>query len=268
MAASLRREGAELGRSGLWLLCCRPVQRVGSLVYGPPSIIPQRVRMELAFLNATLIDLDPAGITNRWINYTAHPSQTPGTHTRGAAVPRGKMGSAHGPMVPCLHVFRHFRINMDCIDMMCAERCLRGLITCNVVSPARWRCLQTVGQRLRLESRRCQGAGLTHGLFSWHGRVGELHGHRGVQRRVRQHAGAAGRRQRAGRVGGHPADAVRRAPGVLPLATVYAVGRRDAGVILDCVAANTTNRLELCFLFDYRVTRLLARPQVAALAAI
>ena len=60
------------------LPCCRPVQQVGSLVYGPPSIIPNRVQMELAFLNATLIDLNPAGITNRWINYTAHQSQTPG----------------------------------------------------------------------------------------------------------------------------------------------------------------------------------------------
>jgi len=61
------------------------VQQVGSLVYGPPSIIPQRVQMELAFLNATLIDLNPAGITNRWISYTAHPSQTPGVHQTSIA---------------------------------------------------------------------------------------------------------------------------------------------------------------------------------------
>ena len=62
----------------------RPVQQVGSLVYGPPSIIERRVQMELAFLNATLVDLDPAGITNRWTNYTAHPSQTPGARPAAA----------------------------------------------------------------------------------------------------------------------------------------------------------------------------------------
>ena len=57
---------------------CRPVQLLGSLVYGPPTVITQRIQMEEAFLNATVADLNPAGITNRWTNYTAHPSQTPG----------------------------------------------------------------------------------------------------------------------------------------------------------------------------------------------
>ena len=43
--------------------------------------------MEEAFLNATIIDLTPAGITNRWTNYTAHPSQTPGEFLRHAKSP-------------------------------------------------------------------------------------------------------------------------------------------------------------------------------------
>jgi len=78
------------------------VQQVGSLVYGPPSIIPQRVQMELAFLNATLIDLNPAGITNRWINYTAHPSQTPGVgQTSTAFAPSTWSGQGLEPRVFC-----------------------------------------------------------------------------------------------------------------------------------------------------------------------
>ena len=42
--------------------------------------------MELAFLEATWATLDPVGITNRWINHTIHPAQTPGTLTRSCRV--------------------------------------------------------------------------------------------------------------------------------------------------------------------------------------
>ena len=63
------------------------MQSLGSLVYGPPTVISQRIQMEEAFLNATIIDLTPAGITNRWTNYTAHPSQTPGEFLRHAKSP-------------------------------------------------------------------------------------------------------------------------------------------------------------------------------------
>ena len=48
------------------------------MLWGPPSIVQDRIRVEEAFLAATRIDLDPTGITNRWTNYTAHLSQTPG----------------------------------------------------------------------------------------------------------------------------------------------------------------------------------------------
>ncbi len=48
-------------------------------MYGPPVIVSQRAQMEVAFLEATWKTLDPVGITNRWINHTIHPAQTPGT---------------------------------------------------------------------------------------------------------------------------------------------------------------------------------------------
>jgi hypothetical protein len=60
----------------------RLVQDAVEVVWGPPSIIPDRIQLEEAFLTATRADLDPAGITNRWTNYTAHPSQTPGERLR------------------------------------------------------------------------------------------------------------------------------------------------------------------------------------------
>ncbi len=56
----------------------RYIRDIGSLVYGPPVIISQRAQMEVAFLEATWKTLDPVGITNRWINHTIHPAQTPG----------------------------------------------------------------------------------------------------------------------------------------------------------------------------------------------
>ena len=56
----------------------RSIRDIGSLVYGPPVIVSQRAQMELAFLEATWKTLDPVGITNRWMNHTIHPAQTPG----------------------------------------------------------------------------------------------------------------------------------------------------------------------------------------------
>ena len=41
-------------------------------------LLSGRLQVEEAFLYATCKYLDPIGITNRWTNYTAHPSQTPG----------------------------------------------------------------------------------------------------------------------------------------------------------------------------------------------
>ena len=47
------------------------------VIYGP-NVLSQRQQTEIAYLNATTAILVPAGVCNRWINYTAHPSQTPG----------------------------------------------------------------------------------------------------------------------------------------------------------------------------------------------
>jgi len=47
------------------------------VVYGR-DVLSQRQQTEVAYLNATTAILVPAGVCNRWINYTAHPSQTPG----------------------------------------------------------------------------------------------------------------------------------------------------------------------------------------------
>ena len=54
------------------------------VVYGP-NVLTQRQQTEVAYLNATEQILVPAGVCNRWTNYTAHPSQTPGsTPAQGA----------------------------------------------------------------------------------------------------------------------------------------------------------------------------------------
>ena len=47
------------------------------VVYGP-NVLLQRIQTEVAYLNATEAILVPSGVCNRWTNYTAHPSQTPG----------------------------------------------------------------------------------------------------------------------------------------------------------------------------------------------
>ena len=61
-----------------WLCrLCRLVQDGQELVYGP-SVVTDRIAMELALLNGTEQFLQPYGISNRYTNYTTHPSQTPG----------------------------------------------------------------------------------------------------------------------------------------------------------------------------------------------
>ena len=61
-------------------------------MYGPPVIVSQRAQMEVAFLEATWKTLDPVGITNRWINHTIHPAQTPGA---APAAVRSDVGHGH-----------------------------------------------------------------------------------------------------------------------------------------------------------------------------
>ena len=56
---------------------CRLITENVEVVYGP-NVLSQRQQTEVAYLNATTAILVPAGVCNRWINYTAHPSQTPG----------------------------------------------------------------------------------------------------------------------------------------------------------------------------------------------
>ena len=58
-------------------LSCRLITENVEVVYGP-NVLSQRQQTEVAYLNATTAILVPAGVCNRWINYTAHPSQTPG----------------------------------------------------------------------------------------------------------------------------------------------------------------------------------------------
>jgi len=56
---------------------CRLVQDGQELVYGP-NVVADRIAVELALLNATQQFLQPYGISNRYTNFTTHPSQTPG----------------------------------------------------------------------------------------------------------------------------------------------------------------------------------------------
>jgi len=53
------------------------VQDGQELVYGP-NVVTDRIAMELALLNGTEQFLQPYGISNRYTNFTTHPSQTPG----------------------------------------------------------------------------------------------------------------------------------------------------------------------------------------------
>ena len=57
--------------------CRRLVQDGQELVYGP-TVVSDRIATEAALLNATRKFLEPYGISNRYTNYTTHPSQTPG----------------------------------------------------------------------------------------------------------------------------------------------------------------------------------------------
>ena len=67
----------------------RLVQDGQELVYGP-NVVADREAMELALLNGTRQFLEPYGISNRYTNYTTHPSQTPGLSSsppKDAALP-------------------------------------------------------------------------------------------------------------------------------------------------------------------------------------
>ena len=88
---ALQLTGPEASAKGVWTPRCahqhtvcpaRLTQDVGEVVWGSPWIIPNRIALEEAFLSAVHEYLDPTGITNRWTNYTAHPSQTPGKRQR------------------------------------------------------------------------------------------------------------------------------------------------------------------------------------------
>ena len=49
------------------------------LIYGPSTVISQRPSLEAVFAGAGGSKyLDSLGLCDRWTNYTAHPSQTPG----------------------------------------------------------------------------------------------------------------------------------------------------------------------------------------------
>ena len=53
------------------------------LIYGPATVISQRTGMEAVFAGAGgSTYLDSLGLCDRWTNYTAHPSQTPGRDSR------------------------------------------------------------------------------------------------------------------------------------------------------------------------------------------
>ena len=67
---------------------CRLITENLEVVYGR-NVLTERVQTEVAYLNATEQILVPAGVCNRWTNFTAHPSQTPGDDAQSKAFPLG-----------------------------------------------------------------------------------------------------------------------------------------------------------------------------------
>lgn len=59
---------------------CSLIADSAQVVYGP-EVVANRTKFELAYLFAASQVIDPLGFTIRYLNYTSHPSLTPGAST-------------------------------------------------------------------------------------------------------------------------------------------------------------------------------------------